>query len=160
MAVDPITLAAAGVGTIGSLISGNSQEKALKKRNTAARGYLSGYGYTPYQSPYESFFDQFINQYLSGDLTAGQENQLARAGKEAMSNVSTTMANRGGTIGGHLAMTQKTNQDLTDKRLGLIDQNTQAGLGLAQNRDSFNLSQWLKGQESNMRYKELMASYA
>jgi hypothetical protein len=159
------------VGTLGNMTaaSSNKQAEANKAYNdyllsegqkAGARNALDGYGYTSYTSPYQSFFDQYISQYLGGDLTDGQKAQLETAGKEANANINTTMANRGGTIGGQLAMQQKTNKDLANQRLALLDSNADKGLNLAQTRDNFNMQNWLKEQESQMRYKELMAQYA
>jgi hypothetical protein len=131
----------------------NSQkENALKA--------LDGYGYQMYQSPNQSYYDQFIKDYLGGKLSEGQEAGLQQADKMGMSNINTTMANRGGTVGGQLAMSQKHNQDLTNQRMTMVDQNIGTGLGLAQYQDQFNAQQWLTNQQAEMRKKELDAQYA
>jgi hypothetical protein len=126
----------------------------------AAQGALEGYGYEMYDSPYSSFYDHYINNYLNGGLSEGQESSLAQANTQGLSNVNTTMANRGGTIGGQLAMTQKHNQDMSNQRLQLQDQNTATGLSLAQGQDAFNAAQWQLQQNAANQYKELMAQYA
>jgi hypothetical protein len=150
-------------GGLSSYFGASAEEEAKKKaeeQRARARGYLQGYGYQLYDSPYQSFYDQYINQYLTGDLTQGQENSLSKANAEGLSNISINMANRGGTLGGQLAATQRHNADITSQRASMIDQNIGQGMTLAQNSDNFNLQQWLQKQQADMRYKELMAQYA
>jgi hypothetical protein len=166
-----MAIAGAIAGAAGSILGGARDAEAAAQaqynnylldegRRKAATKALDGYGYTPYESKYDSFFDQYIDQYLDGGLTDAQEQQLEKASKVGASQVNTVMANRGGTIGGHLAMTQKLADDLAAQRLALSDENTQRGLSLASSRDQLNLQQWLKQQEAAMRYQELMAQYS
>ena len=134
-----------------------AQIEASKRR---ARAYLKDYGYEEYNSPYEDFFNNLIQVYGTGNLTKGQQQQLNQAANEGASSIATVMANRGGTIGGQLAATEKFNNNLANQRLALSDQNVNTALNLASARDQFNLTDWLNQQQSKMRQKELLASYS
>jgi hypothetical protein len=161
------TAIGAGVGMLSqgaAAYYGAQAQKALQAKaeaqKAAARGYLNGYGFQLYDSPYQSFYDQYINNYLTGGLSQGQENALRTASAQGMQNINTTMANRGGALGAQLAMAQRNNADIAYQRAAMADQNVNTGMGLAQQRDNFNLQQWLEKQQADMRYKELMAQYA
>lgn len=160
-------LALVGASMLSSFLSGQqanvAQDKEYKKIEASkqrARNYLSDYGYEGYNSPYEDFFNNLISTYGSGNLTKGQEQQLNQAANEGASSIATVMANRGGTIGGQLAATEKFNNDLASQRLALSDQNVNTALNLANTRDQFNLSDWLNQQQAGMRQKELLAQYS
>lgn len=146
----------------GQASQGMSEEdrKYRDSTNAKARGYLQGYGYQTYESPYSSFFDEFINRTKTGNLTAGQEQALNQANQVGLSNINTAIANRGGTVGGQLAMVQKHNQDLSNQRVALADQNVNSALSAASARDQVSLSDWLNQQSSKMKYQELLAQYA
>lgn len=163
----PAMVALGGASVLSSFLGnmfGANEAAAQRKREEAskarARAYLSDYGYENYTSPYEDFFNNLISTYGSGALTKGQEDQLNRAAAEGASSIATVMANRGGTVGGQIAATQKLNNDLTSQRLALSDQNVATALNVANIRDQFNLSDWLTGQQAGMRQKELLAQYS
>lgn len=163
----PAMVALGGASVLSSFLGnmfGANEAAAERKREdrskALARSYLSDYGYENYQSPYEDFFNNLISTYGSGTLTKGQEDQLNQAANEGASSIATIMANRGGTIGGQIAATQKLNKDLASQRLALSDQNVNTALSAAAARDQFNLSDWLKGQQAGMRQKELLAQYS
>lgn len=163
----PAMVALGGASLLSSFFNGQ-QANAAKQQDYdridaskgLARNYLSGYKYNNYQSPYEDFFNSLISAYGTGNLTAGQQQQLNQAANEGASSIATVMANRGGTIGGQLAATQKFNNDLANQRLALSDQNVNTALSLANARDQFNLTDWLNQQQANMRQKELLAQYS
>jgi hypothetical protein len=165
MALPVAALVAANTlsGFLDGMFSGKAQSNANNrqdKKDARARGYLEDYGYEGYTSPYEDFFNNLISTYGSGTLTKGQEDQLNRAAAEGASSIATVMANRGGTVGGQIAATQKLNNDLASQRLALSDQNVATALNAANIRDQFNLSDWLNQQQAGMRQKELLAQYA
>lgn len=165
MAIPALALAGASVlsSLLGNMFGSASEDKQLAQKERSsnrARGYLSDYGYTNYTSPYEDFFNNLISTYGSGTLTKGQEDQLNQAASEGASSIATIMANRGGTVGGQIAATQKLNKDLASQRLALSDQNVNTALNLAQARDQFNLSDWLQGEQAQMRKRELLAQYS
>lgn len=152
-----------GTGFLSGLLGGDPAQEAYNRAQAnkkLARENLSGYGYTGYSSNYDDLYNNYIKSMGKGGLTAAQEQQLGQAGREGQSNIATAMANRGGTIGGQLAMTQKMNNDLSNQRLNMADTNISNALSLAQARDQFNLSDWLNQQNAKMRYKELMAQYS
>lgn len=161
------TAALIGASALSSFLSGklgadeaDKQRAQIAEDKQRARGYLSDYGYESYKSPYEDFFNNLIQIYGSGNLTAGQQQQLNQAADEGASSIATIMANRGGTIGGQLAANEKLNNNLNNQRLNLSDQNVNTALNLANTRDQFNLSDWLNQQQSAMRQKELLAQYS
>lgn len=157
-----------GLGVVSNFLGGalggeSDTDKNIdysREKNARARGYLGGYGYESYKSPYEDFFNNLISTYGSGTLTAAQEKQLDNAYRDGASSIATVMANRGGTIGGQLAATEKLNNNLADQRLTLSDSNTKTALDLASERDQLNLSDWLQKQMAEMRRKELLAQYS
>ncbi|MBR4633068.1 MAG: hypothetical protein IKO48_07130 [Elusimicrobia bacterium] len=160
-------LALLGGSTLSSFLSGmfgsseaDKQRAQLEASKRRARAYLKDYGYEEYNSPYEDFFNNLIQVYGTGNLTKGQQQQLNQAANEGASSIATVMANRGGTIGGQLAATEKFNNDLASQRLALSDQNVNTALNLANTRDQFNLSDWLNQQQAGMRQKELLAQYS
>ena len=166
--MEPISAALLGGGSVLSSFLGGmfGADEAAKQRakeeasKARARNYLADYGYENYQSPYEDFFNNLISTYGSGTLTKGQEQQLNQAAAEGASSIATVMANRGGTIGGQLAATEKLNNNLDNQRLALSDQNVNTALNLANIRDQFKLSDWLQGQQAQMRQRELLAQYS
>ena len=85
---------------------------------------------------------------------------MNQAANEGASSIATVMANRGGTIGGQLAATQRFNDDLANQRLALSDQNVNTAMNLANTRDQLNLTDWLNQQQAGMRQKELLAQYS
>lgn len=156
-----------GASALSSFLSGklgadeaDKQRDQIEASKRRARGYLSDYGYEGYQSPYEDFFNNLIQVYGSGNLTKGQQQQLNQAANEGAASIATVMANRGGTIGGQLAATEKLNNNLNNQRLSLSDQNVNTALNLANTRDQFNLTDWLNQQQAGMRQKELLAQYS
>ena len=162
----PIIATVAG-SLLSSFLSGQQQNEAQQQQldymtdsKNKARKYLADYGYEGYKSPYEDFFNNLINVYGSGNLTKSQEDQINKVANDGASSIATVMANRGGTIGGQLAATEKLNNNLASQRLALSDQNVNTALNVAQARDSFNLSDWLNQQNSIMRQKELLAQYS
>jgi hypothetical protein len=132
-------------------------EEAEARRQNALNA-LNGYGYQMYESPYKSFYDQFAKTYLNGQLTQAQENALNDANAQGMANINTTFANRGGTIGGQQAMTQKFGENLSKQRTSMVDANQEKGLALANAQDDFNAGQWLAQQNAEMRAKELRSA--
>lgn len=156
-----------GSGILSSFLSGMfganeaDKQRAQAEANKArARAYLTDYGYENYTSPYEDFFNNLIQVYGTGNLTKGQQQQLNQAANEGASSIATIMANRGGTVGGQIAATEKLNNDLASQRLALSDQNVNTALSLANIRDQFKLSDWLTGQQAQMRKRELLAQYS
>lgn len=165
MAIPALALVAAS--GLSSFLSGkfgsdeaDKQRTQIEANKAAARSRLAGYGYESYTSPYEDFFNNLIQVYGTGNLTKGQEQQLNQAANEGASSIATVMANRGGTIGGQLAATQKFNNDLASQRLALSDQNVNTALSLANTRDQLKLSDWLNQQQASMKQKELLAQYS
>jgi hypothetical protein len=165
---DPISMAVmAGLGGYQETTRANNEaENAAAQQNLsnsqrrAAQGALKGYGYQMYDSPYKSFYDQHINTWLNGGLSDAQQGALNAANQQGLSNINTVMANRGGTVGGQLAMTQKHNADIAQQRANTVDSNINQGFNLAQMFDNMQANQWANQQNADMRYKELMAQYA
>lgn len=126
-----------------------------------ARKALEGYGYKGYESPYKSYFERFANEYLNGDgLTRGQEGQLARANEISNADMNAIMANRGGTIGGQLAMKQKLDEGLGRQRLQMKDENVGRGLSILELLDRLGRQENYNQNTAEMRYKELMSQNA
>lgn len=161
---------------LGSIISGfgsslfgglaeqdilDQQLAASNASKSKARNYLtSGYDTSGYTSPYASWFDEMINTYGSGNLTKSQQNQITKAGATGTNNINTVMSNRGGTIGGQLAATEKLNENLADKQTELSDENVNTALNLANSRDTFNLSTFLQEQQAKNKLAQLLAQYS
>lgn len=163
MAIPALIAASVASDFLSGMMNNAAQDKEnqrIEANKSRARNYLAGYGYEGYNSPYDDFFNNLISTYGSGNLTTGQQQQLNQAANEGASSIATVMANRGGTIGGQLAATQKFNNDLANQRLALSDQNVNTAMNLANARDQLNLSDWLNQQQAGMRQKELLAQYS
>ena len=163
MAIPWLVAASVASDFLSGMMNKSAQDENYNRvegNKAKARTYLSDYGYEGYNSPYDDFFNNLIQVYGTGNLTKGQQQQLNQAANEGASSIATVMANRGGTIGGQLAATQKFNDDLANQRLALGDQNVNTAMNLANTRDQLNLSDWLNQQQAGMRQKELLAQYS